>query len=307
MEKEFLRWLTHSVPADERIPLGIGDDAAILAGCEDGVVVAVDMLVEGVHFHFNDATVPGYATPYQVGRKALAVNLSDLAAMAAEPTAALVAVAANSKRSEHDLQAIYGGLLDLAKRHKTPIIGGDTNGTDGPLTISVTVLGRVANPWLRSGASSDDELWVTGRLGGSLLSRHLHFEPRLEEAAWLRERKGISAAMDISDGLSVDLPRLAEASQCGAAVLAEQIPIATDANILSKLDGRSPLDHALNDGEDFELLLALRSGDAASIRRDWPFSTELTRIGQLQHAERGIEIVDRSGRRPLEAFGYLHD
>lgn len=307
MEQEFHRWLMDSIPADPRIPVGIGDDAAVVGPCPAGAVVAVDMLVEGVHFHFGDPQVAGFASPYQVGRKALAVNLSDMAAMAAVPTAILVAVAANSSRPEHDLRAIYAGLLELANRYDTPLVGGDTSATDGPLTIAVTVVGQVNKPWLRSGANVGDQLWVTGRLGGSLLSHHLDFEPRLEESTWLREQAGVSAAMDISDGLSVDLPRLAAASQCGALLVASQLPISTDAQVLAAQDGRSAIDHALNDGEDFELLLAIAPDDAKVIRQRWPFSTELTRVGQLQAAEDGVQVLIDGVEQRLHADGYLHE
>jgi thiamine-monophosphate kinase len=265
------------------------------------------MLVEGVHFHFDDAEAPGYATPYQVGRKSLAVNLSDLAAMAAVPAAVLVAVAVNSERPEHDLRALFEGLLDLAQRYDVPVVGGDTNATKGPLTISVTVLGNAGGtPWLRSGAEVGDHLWVTGCLGGSLLTHHLHFEPRVKEAAWLSSQPGISAAMDISDGLSVDLPRLVEASQCGAMLIEGDIPISAAAQTMATIDGRRAVDHALHDGEDFELLLAVAPQHGDAIRDRWPFEVDLTRIGVIQDAASGLQILGTKGVRGLTPKGYLH-
>jgi thiamine-monophosphate kinase len=307
MEERFLQWLGDHIPPDGGIPLGIGDDGAVLPPCPDGLVVVVDMLLEGVHFRFDGEQHRSGATPYQVGRKALAVNLSDMAAMAAVPMAAVVAVAANSSRPDHDLPGIYEGLLNLAEEHDVAIVGGDTNSTSGPLTISVTVFGKSSHIWRRSGASVGDQLWVTGRLGGSLCGHHLDFQPRLEEAWWLSEQNGVSAAMDISDGLSIDLPRLAKASGCGAIVFAEKVPISDDAVTLHNRDGTSPLRHALDDGEDFELLLAISPERSASIENQWPFRTPWTHIGHLQELECGLQLCDATGdRRPLEPAGFLH-
>ncbi|HIF33662.1 MAG: thiamine-phosphate kinase [Pirellulaceae bacterium] len=307
MEERFLQWLGDHVLPDGDIPLGIGDDGAVLPPCPAGLIVTVDMLLEGVHFRFTaDGEFPG-ATPYQIGRKALAVNLSDMAAMAAVPMAALVAVAADSSRPDHDLPSIYEGLLNLAGEHNVTIVGGDTNATSGPLTISVTVLGQSANAWRRSGASVGDELWVTGRLGGSLCGHHLNFQPRLEESRWLAKQDGVSAAMDLSDGLSIDLPRLATASECGAIVFAEKVPISDDAGALHERDGIPVLRHALDDGEDFELLLAIEPQHSRKIASEWPFRTALTQIGHLQELQSGVQLCDASGRRqPMEPAGFLH-
>jgi thiamine-monophosphate kinase len=306
VEKEFLKWLTENIAADGAIPLGIGDDAAVLGEHNGWLLAAVDMLVEGVHFQLECDQTPGFATPYQVGRKALAVNLSDMAAMAATPVAALVAVAANPRKSTHDLPNVYQGILDLSREFATPIIGGDTNSTNGPLTISVTILGKTEKEWRRSGGRPGDELWVTGSLGGSLAGHHLEFQPRLAEAQWLAEHVAISAALDLSDGLSIDLRRLAEASDCGARLLREQIPISHAAIKMSALDGGSPLDRALHDGEDFELLLAVPKKEAVALS-GWPFSTPIVKVGELQPQELGVELCDRAGiRHPLPAGGFLH-
>lgn len=307
MESEFLDWLRTAIAPHRRIATGIGDDGAVFAGPELGeqVVAAVDMLVEGVHFHF-DARQAGVATPESVGRKALAVNLSDMAAMAAEPIAALVAVAANSARDEHRLTDIYRGLLELSQEFDTPIIGGDTNSTEGPLTISVTVLGRTAAPWLRSGARPGDQLWVTGQLGGSILGHHLTFSPRLEESRWLQQHATVHAAIDLSDGLSLDLHRVLVASRCGAILEATQIPISPAAEQRAQQTGNTPLEHALNDGEDFELLLVVEPRQAEQLLEDWPFATRLSRIGYVDGEVANLRLQWDGQLHALMPGGYVH-
>jgi len=207
-------------------------------------------------------------------------------------------------------QAIYEGMLPLAQRYGVVIAGGDTNVWDGPLAISVTVVGETTSrgPLQRDGARPGDVILVTGRLGGSILGHHFDFEPRVAEAIRLHEKYPLHAGMDISDGLSLDLSRLAETSACGAALQSEQIPLAPAAVELSRVlpDGKTPLEHALTDGEDFELILAVEPHVARRMIEAKEIECGLTQIGQFV-PERGLWQVDQQGgRTPLAPRGFQH-
>lgn len=292
------------LPASPAIAVGVGDDAALLNLPEgEQLVVTTDMLTDGVHFRLAEHT------PELIGRKSLAVNLSDLAAMAATPVAAFVALNVPKDIASADFsRQLLRGMLPLASKYNCPIAGGDTNVTAGPLTISVTALGSVANhtAWLRSGAQPGDTLLVTGKLGGSLLGHHLTFEPRVREALTLREAYTIHAAMDISDGLPLDLSRLLQQSGCGGTLDLPHIPIAPAANERARTSGKTPLGHALGDGEDFELLLSAPPEVAKQMLADAPLACGLTAIGQCT-AELGLRGRDAAGNEsPLAATGFEH-
>ena len=304
MELDFVRWLTESLPASDVIALGIGDDAALVdvpAGHQ--LVVAKDMVTDQVHFDLAEHT------PQRIGRKALAVNLSDMAAMAARPLAALVSL--NLPRGEAAGQLarqVTEGMLPLVERYGCPIIGGDTNVTGGPLVVSVTVLGIVEpeRAWRRSGAEPGDRLLVTGKLGGSLLGHHLDFEPRVVEALQLARDYTIHAAMDLSDGLSLDLARMATASRVGAVVEVERLPISEAARQRAKLSGQATSEHALSDGEDFELLLAVPPDEATKLLAAQPLACGLTEIGQVTGDADAVLRLDAGQLTPLRATGFEH-
>src|ERR1019366_5184421 len=213
-------------------------------------LITTDMLLEGSHFVLADVG------PRRVGRKAMAVNLSDIAAMGGRPIAAFASVALPRGNTEVIAKELYLGMLDMAAPFHTDIAGGDTNSWNGGLVISVTVLGEPGpqGPILRRGARPGDWLFVTGPLGGSILGKHLDFTPRIKEALLLQEHAAIHAMIDISDGLSADAFHICEESACGLVLVAERIPIADAARGLAV--GKAPLDHALTDGEDFELAFA---------------------------------------------------
>jgi thiamine-monophosphate kinase len=309
MEQQFINWLRSNLPPGPHVRVGVGDDAAVLAWASDrDIVVTTDAVTDQVDF------VLAEVEPRLVGHKALGVNLSDLAAMAAEPVAAVVSLVLPREGGRH-LDALelaielYRGMLPLAERFDLAIAGGDVNSWNGPLAISVTAIGRTTprGPLLRSGARAGDHVLVTGRLGGSLLGRHLLVEPRVREALLLNERYELHAGMDISDGLALDASRLAAASHCGIALKLNAIPIADDAKRLAETSGRSPINHALGDGEDFELLLTAAPDVAEQIVREQPLAGVLvTRVGECL-AEPGLWQVDQAGdRRPLAATGYQH-
>jgi thiamine-monophosphate kinase len=304
MESDFHHWLRTRLPHDPRLLLGLGDDAAILRiGQQADSVVTVDLLADQVHFRGDRDD------PRHIGYKALAVNLSDLAAMAARPLAAVIALNLPRSGAMELATELYEGLLPLAEQFNLVIAGGDTNCWDGPLVISVTLIGEVTEhgPLCRGGAKPGDQLLVTGAFGGSILGHHLQFTPRIREALLLNRHYTLHAGMDCSDGLSLDLSRLAEESGCGAALWLENIPIAPAAEqlALQSEDGSTPLDHALADGEDFELILAVPPGEAARLLADQPLGVPLTNIGEIVTGS-GLWQDTESERRPLEARGYLH-
>lgn len=305
MELEFIRWLRARLASQPSLPVGIGDDAAVLRLAErEGCVITVDLLTDGVDFELaNDA-------PQRVGRKALAVNLSDLAAMAARPLAAFVALALPRAGALELAKALYEGMIPLAERYQLAIAGGDTNTWDGPLVTSVTLVGEAgaSGPLLRSGAQPGDWIVVSGRFGGSRLGHHFDFEPRVNEALWLAGRYPLDAGIDVSDGLSLDLARVAEASGCGAVIELSKVPVAEAAGRWAAQlnDGSTALDHALGDGEDFELILAVPPAAAAELVARQPLDCGLNAIGQFV-AEKGLWQVGASGtRQPLVPRGYEH-
>jgi thiamine-monophosphate kinase len=293
------------LPPHPRVPLGFGDDAALLEARPGWrTVVTTDMLMDGVDFIVGEHALP------RIGRKALAVNLSDLAAMGAEPLAAFVSLALPRSGGLELAQSLYEGILPLAAEFQLTIAGGDTNSWDGPLVINVTAIGECQEnrELRRGGALPGEAILVTGDFGGSLLGKQFDFTPRVREARWLVEHCQIHAALDVSDGLSLDLSRLASASGCGAALDLGGIPIAAAAHVFpdSRKDGRTALDHALSDGEDFELILAVPPEQAEELLRSQPLEVPLTKIGTFV-TEPGLWSQQADGTRvPLVPRGYEH-
>lgn len=305
MESDLIAHLRRRIGPHPAVPLGIGDDAAVVDLADSSqCVVTVDLLTDRVDFELSEVD------PRRIGRKALAVNLSDLAAMAARPLAGVVALALPRIGGLELARALYDGLLPLAERYDLAIAGGDTNSWDGPLAISVTLLGKLTKqgPLRRGGAVPGDRIVVTGAFGGSILGRHLDFEPRVDEALLLAEGYRLHAGIDVSDGLSIDLARVAAESGCGAVLRPHAVPIADDARRLAEqlADGTTPLDHALGDGEDFELILAVPPDEADRMLAEQPLTIPLTAIGEFIH-EPGLWQADVAGRRsPLTPRGYEH-
>jgi thiamine-monophosphate kinase len=305
MENDLLRWFRETLPAHEHVLLGAGDDAAILKlGDRAHLVATTDMLMDGVDFRL------GEHDPALIGRKALAVNLSDLAAMAARPMAALVSLCLPRQGGEQLARQLYAGILPLAAQFDCPIAGGDVNSWDGPLAISITALGEVqpGREWRRSGAKPGDLVLVTGSFGGSILGKHLNFTPRVKEALWLAEYAEVHAAIDVSDGLSLDLARLCEASGCGAAIDPKRIPVAEAATRLAtdQSGGAAAIDRALSDGEDFELILAVPYDSATKLLDDQPLATPLTMIGGFIE-DTGLHALGVDTKfHPLTPRGWEH-
>jgi thiamine-monophosphate kinase len=259
------------------------------------------MLLEGSCFRLAEAG------PFRVGRKAMAVNLSDIAAMAGRPIAAFVSLGLPRSNGREIAEALYQGMCDVADRFQTAVAGGDTNSWDGGLVVSVTVVGQSSTRGavLRTGARPGDWLFVSGPLGGSIRGKHLNFTPRINEALRLHEIADLHAMIDISDGLGADLGKLCAESRCGAVVRADDVPISIAAREMGTASA-SPLDHALGDGEDFELLFAVRPADGERLLATQPIpEITLSNIGVC--VESGLWIERATGREPLEPRGYEHE
>ncbi|AQQ70276.1 Thiamine-monophosphate kinase [Limihaloglobus sulfuriphilus] len=283
-----------------RFPIGIGDDMAQIC-TEDikSVLVTTDMLLDGTHFDLS-----GGDRLELVGYKSMAASLSDCAAMASIPVAAVVSVALPAGFGEDKLKRLHAGILDAASRYNCPLIGGDITGwksSDDRLAVSVTMFSKLplgAEPIKRSTAQPGDRIYVTGSLGGSIRGRHLEFTPRIEEALRLRGLAKITAMMDISDGLSTDLNHICRLSGVGAVVYAEKIPVSS----LPDVD----LSSALNDGEDFELLFTVAAKDSGGLESGWKMPAKITCIGEVTD-KKDVMIEFPDGRiEPLRAGGYDH-
>lgn len=294
-EFQFIDWVRRKTPVVGRVIVGPGDDCAVLKPGRIPQILTTDMLMHGVDFRLDQTT------PRRIGRKAMAVNLSDIAAMAGLPVAAVVAVAL-PQGIANLAEELYEGLREVADEFETPIAGGDTNSWDGPLAITVTLLGETERPVLRNGARPGDWLFVTGPLGGSILGHHFEFIPRIREARLLNDTVELRALIDISDGLSQDLHHILTESRCGAKLDASAIPISDAARTLAGRTGKSALSHALGDGEDFELVFAVSPEDGAKLLTDSP--VPVWKIGEC--VTDGYWLVENGERRLLEPAGWVH-
>ncbi len=302
-ELELIDWIRRRGLAGagrKKVRVGPGDDCAVLASAGKGsdLLLKTDGLVEGVHFDSK-------ARPVQVGYKAICRPLSDIAACGGRPVAAVVFVALNRKHSGAWARGFQRGLEKAGRLCGCPTVGGDVSGTRGPTTIATGLLGEVkrGRALLRSGARGGDRIFVTGRLGGSILGRHLRFAPRLEEGRFLAGFRGVGACIDVSDGLSRDLAHiLKESGGLGAEIRAADVPVAAAAR---RLKGDA-LEHALSDGEDYELLFTVRPGRAAALRKRWSFGTGLSEIGAVGARGSGLWLLAGGRRRRLRPAGWQH-
>ena len=255
---------------------GAGDDCAVttMFPGRNFLVLKTDCIVEGVHFLSG-------ANPVDVGWKAMMRPLSDFAATSALPQFALITLIASKEMEVEWVKALYRGLRRSAKRFKISIVGGEMSSTPGPIAISVSIVGFVEKGrWLsRRGGKVGDDLFVTGRLGGAVKQKHLQFIPRIVESRWLTKNFVIHAMMDLSDGLGVDLPRLARASNVGFKIEMESLPLSRGAKI----------DSAISEGEDYELLFAISPRQSKRLQRAWKRKfpkVALTRIGRLHQTSK---------------------
>jgi thiamine-monophosphate kinase len=291
----------------------LGDDAAVLPWPGARAVLAtVDAQVDGVHFRRD------LMTPEQVGRRALAVNLSDIAAMGGRPAFALVSLLLPDALEVAWLERMYDGLRAEADRWAVAVAGGNVSSTPGPLVIDVTVLGDVEpnRALRRSGARPGDSLLVTGDLGraaaglgllragmpaGPLADAYCTPTPRVPEGQALAATGRVRAALDLSDGLGSDVHRIAEASGVGAVIDAARLPIARAVREAAARLGADPLHLALFGGEDYELLIAAAPADVGTLVAALaPTGTALTAIGAVRPAAEGVTVRMPDGtERPL--------
>jgi thiamine-monophosphate kinase len=306
-EFELIARLTKNLPSNKNVLIGVGDDCAVLdLGIPEKLILfKTDAVVENIHFTKK-------IVPEKIGRKALARCLSDIAAMAGTPTAALVTIGLPEKFEAQFIEKIYDGINSCAEKFGVAIVGGETTKNPGGIFISIALLGTVARgkQILRSGAKIGDAIFVTGELGGSLAEKHLEFEPRIAEASWLAENFTIHSLMDLSDGLAGDLRHILHASKTGAEILKSAVPISRVAKLKAKESSASKpaFAAALTDGEDFELLFTLASKDAVKLLDEWKKKfpkLKLSCIGKIVAGE-GILIRDKTGSHKFEANGYVH-
>lgn len=293
--------MAHNGALPKHVTIPPGDDMACLRLGDRDLLVAVDQVIEGVHFDRANATLK------QIGRKAVTRNLSDVAAMAGKPLATLVSAILPKGFSMPDAEALMAAIRETAQAYGAPLIGGDTATNDGPLTLSVTVLATAdgIEPIRRAGANLGDAIYVTGQLGGSNHEydgeiHHLDFEPRISLARTLAANADTrpTAMIDLSDGLARDMPHLAS----GAEVMAHLLPVSAVARQFAARDGRPGWLHAVADGEDYELLFTADANASIPKQID---DVPITRIGTVTD-EQGITLIDGMERINLQGLGWEH-
>jgi thiamine-monophosphate kinase len=300
---------------DERLLIGIGDDAAAWKGDDSIQLATVDSFIEGVHFTPQTTPWP------EVGAKALVANLSDIAAMGGIPRYALVSLALPDNSQVEDIAALYNGMLKVAKQYGVSVVGGDIS--KAPLVaISITVLGSspTRNILTRSSAKAGDVVAVTGHLGAAaagmeilkkkpkldpeteshLKDAFLHPTPRIAEGLLLAEQ-GVKTAIDISDGLVADLNQICKASKVGARLEVERVPVEP---AVKTAFGEKAIEFALSGGEDYELLFTASADVVERVKK--AASVPVTAIGEIV-AGKGVTLVDKEGKPfKLARAGWEH-
>ena len=287
-EDRLLEQLLPHLPLGKGVVAGAGEDSAVVTPPVGGdfLVLKTDCIIEGVHFLHG-------VNSHDIGWKAMMRPLSDFAATSAVPQFALITLITSAQTEVEWVKQLYRGLRRAARRFKVSIVGGETSSTPGPTAISASVVGFVEKDrWVtRSGGKDGDDLFVTGRLGGAMTRKHLQFVPRIAESRWLTKNFSIHAMMDLSDGLGVDLARLARASKVGFKIEMENLPLNRGVKI----------DNALSEGEDYELLFAISPHQSKRLQKDWRKKfpkLSLTRIGSL--------FPQSAIRNPQLKGGYVH-
>ena len=313
----------------EGIYLGIDDDAAAYEPTKGMVaLLTTDVFVESIHFD------PVFATPYQIGWKAMAANLSDIAAMGGLPRTAVISLCLLEKTEVEWVEELYGGMNDMTRQFGGSIIGGDTSVTHSQTVISIALAGEVEGKRLttRAGAKVGDVICVTGDLGGSVagltvlrknqkirektkeqwshvIEKHLQPLPRIQEARILVEETKINSMIDISDGLASEVHHICELSGIGARIYEEEIPIHDQTAHVAQEFGTSPAKYALYGGEDFELVFCLspkRVSNTLDIIES-ETGTKVSIVGNIVEHEQEITLIDERGdQQELPFRGYNH-
>ena len=303
-ELDFIEWIQGRSNFDAtKVPVGPGDDCAIVRFGDSDLLVTTDQALDGVHF------VLAEHGPRAAGRKVMARGLSDVAAMATIPLAAVATATLPRGFPSADAEELYRGMRGLADEYHCPLVGGDVASWDGALCLTATIFARRAGvtggvePVLRGGAKAGDAICVTGTLGGAWKSRkHLEFTPRVAEAIELAITCRIRAMIDISDSLARDLQHICTASGVGAEIVAADVPVNPE---LASEKGAA-LQAALHDGEDYELLFTVSRAWARKLCDRQPLSVPITRIGTIVEGG-GLTLIDAGGERSdLEPTGWEH-
>lgn len=294
LESDFIDWVCRQGGFDpSTVLVGPGDDCAVVLCGSDKLLVTTDQVLDGVHF--NLATHGAEAA----GRKAMARNLSDVAAMAAVPFGAVASVSLSKGLTRSDAEAIYKGLRRIGDEFGCPLVGGDVAAWAGPLAVSATVFARDGDiePVLRSGAKLGDAICLTGSLGGAWRSgRDLNFTPRIAEARTLAKNYDLHAMIDISDGLAKDLNHICKASGAGAKIIAADVPIHPNV----------ALEAAFADGEDYELLFTLPADQAKRLCKDNPLTVKVTRVGTITQRQSLVLVLPDGTDEKLVPEGWEH-
>lgn len=303
-EFPLIKWIRNRKKKSNAVVCGIGDDCAVInTGKNTLCLITTDMLVEGTHFDLNKYNAS------EVGRKAIACSISDIASMGCKPSVAVISLCFPHGTKNSFAKRLYAGIWEIADKYDIDIVGGDIISGEGPFCINVTLLGKNEGlmPVYRSGAKAGDKILVTGRLGGSLLGKHMFFEPRLDEGIALNKNFTVHAMIDISDGLTADLNHILEESGVGAVLFEDKIPVSDDALKISKKTGKTPIHHAFSDGEDYELLAVLSKTQAEKVlTSDLFHGLEISCIGEIVE-DKGLWLRDGKGKlRRIRPKGYKH-
>jgi len=306
-ELKFIKYISKKFKTKSPVIKGIGDDCAVLKYTRHKyLLLTCDMIIEGTHFTKRTA-------PYQIGWKAMAVNISDIASMGGIPKYALVSAGVSRSKGMKFLKEIVRGVDAISKKFGVNVIGGDTNGS-GKTVVNVTLMGEVEKNCLvaRSGAEDGDLIFVTGALGEGK-TKHLNFEPRLKEARILVKNFKIDSMIDLSDGLAMDLNRLAKASGVGARVYKSLIPLPeqfqTRIGKLSNAGLESTLVEVISSGEDFELLFtaSLKESKKMIKRMGKKGDLPITLIGEIVDKRFGVRLIGENGKTSLlGSEGFVH-
>lgn len=315
-EFELIQKIKEWIPRKVQGDFPIGDDAAVLSVPKgQKLVYTVDTLVDGIDFLTQPAQrkQKGFLTAAQAGRKALAVNLSDMAAMGAQPYACVISLGLPKNWKENWLRDFYKGLVELAVKHRVLICGGDiTASREFFVSIALTGFAKPSEIVPRFGAKAGDWIGVTGSLGGSILGKHADFKPRLDEARFLTQSFKPTSMIDISDGLIQDLGHLLKNSQKSACLEMIEIPISEAAVEVGKGDPMKSLEHACTDGEDFELLFTVSGKYKKKLTEAWRKKfpkVMLSWIGQILPGQGKIYWQCLGKNTPAPQFkqtGYQH-
>lgn len=328
-ESEIISRIKRRARSRDDILIGIGDDAAVLKNTsETDLLACCDLMVEGVHFQLD------WTTPRMLGRKALAVNLSDIAAMGGVPKFAMISISLPSHCSAEFVDELFGGIAEMADEHGVSIVGGDTSSSRDSLFIDVSVIGECASgkAIARRGAKTGDKVYVSGSLGASALGlsllkdgrrledlkvrsdakqqaiiKHLSPEPRLKLGRAIGKAGLATSMIDISDGLSTDLWHILDESHAGALIHAEAVPVATCVlSLAQETQGIDPLRLALDGGEDYELLFTARpESEKQLIALSETLGTMITAIGEIVGDTR-VSIERNGAIESVERSGYEH-